>query len=144
MKKPNIAGKISKDPNLLAKIKRQIGTNSCNLETPVDSFPIFPILLASKRKQKIPAIAPIKTLNPKEKPIIIPDIVAIKMATKKVIPKIVICNLVQSSVFENNIWDYFYCFYFFSINNWNFSRIYLWFQYFNRCNCRYFLPTFTC
>ena len=50
MKKPNIDGKISKDPNLLAKIKRQIGTKSCNLEIPVDSFPILPILLASKRK----------------------------------------------------------------------------------------------
>ena len=40
----------SKDPSLLAKRKRQTGTNSCNWETPLDSFPIFPMLLASKRK----------------------------------------------------------------------------------------------
>ena len=37
MKKPIIAGKISKDPSLLAKIKRQTGTNSCNFDTPDDS-----------------------------------------------------------------------------------------------------------
>ena len=50
MKKPIIAGKISKDPSLLAKIKRQTGTNSCNFDTPDDSVPSFPILLASKRR----------------------------------------------------------------------------------------------
>ena len=50
IKKPIIAGKTSKDPSLLAKIKRQIGTKSCNFDTPVDSLPIFPMLLASKRK----------------------------------------------------------------------------------------------
>ena len=50
MKKPIIAGKISKDPSLLAKIKRQTGTKSCNFDTPDDSCPSFPILLANKRK----------------------------------------------------------------------------------------------
>ena len=50
MKKPIIAGRISRDPNLLAKIKRHIGTKSCNLENPLDSFPSFATLLASKRK----------------------------------------------------------------------------------------------
>ena len=47
-------------------------------------------------------MAPIKTLKPKVYPIIIPVIDATKMATIKVIPKIVICNLVYSSFFENN------------------------------------------
>ena len=50
MKKPIIAGKISIDPSLLAKIKRQTGIKSCNFDTPVDSLPMFPTLLASKRK----------------------------------------------------------------------------------------------
>ena len=50
MKKPIIVGKISKDPSLLAKIKRQTGTNSCNFDTPEDYLPSFPILLASKRR----------------------------------------------------------------------------------------------
>ena len=50
MKKPIIAGKISKDPSLLAKIKRQTGTKSCNFDTPDDSLPSFPILFASKRR----------------------------------------------------------------------------------------------
>lgn len=50
MKNPIIAGKISRDPSLLEKIKRQTGTNSCNFDTPVDSLPSFPTLLASKRK----------------------------------------------------------------------------------------------
>ena len=50
MKKPIIAGKISNDPSLLAKIKRQTGTKSCNFDTPDVSFPSFPTLLASKRK----------------------------------------------------------------------------------------------
>ena len=50
IKNPIIAGKISKDPSLLAKIKRQTGTKSCNFDTPVDSLPSFPMLLASKRK----------------------------------------------------------------------------------------------
>jgi len=50
MKKPIIAGKISKDPSFLAKIKRQTGTNSSNFDTPDDSLPSLPILLASKRR----------------------------------------------------------------------------------------------
>ena len=50
IKKPIIAGKIFNDPSLLAKIKRQTGTNSCNFETPDDSLQSFPTLLASKRK----------------------------------------------------------------------------------------------
>ena len=51
-------------------------------------------------------MAPIKTLKPKVYPIIIPDMDATKMATIKVIPKIVICNLVYSSFFENNFWNW--------------------------------------
>ena len=49
MKKPIIAGKISNDLACLQN-KRQTGTNSCNFDTPDDSLPSFPILLASKRK----------------------------------------------------------------------------------------------
>ena len=48
MKKPIIAGKISKDPSLLAKIKRQTGTNSCNFDTPDDP-------LTKSKMLKIPA-----------------------------------------------------------------------------------------
>ena len=97
MKKPIIAGKISKDPSLLATVKRQTGTISCNFDTPDDSFPSFPILLASKRRKKIPAIAPIKILKPKVNPRKIPVIDANKIETIKVIPKIVNCNFVYSS-----------------------------------------------
>ena len=51
-------------------------------------------------------MAPIKTLKPKVYPIIIPVMDATKMATIKVIPKIVICNLVYSSLFKNNFWNW--------------------------------------
>ena len=54
----------------------------------------------------MPAMAPTKPLKPKVNPIIIPVIVATKMAKIKVIPKIVICNLVYSSFFENNFWNW--------------------------------------
>ena len=49
-KKPIIAGRISINSFLLAKIKRHTGNKSCNFETPEEDLPKFPILLASKRK----------------------------------------------------------------------------------------------
>ena len=51
-------------------------------------------------------MAPIKTLKPNVYPIIIPVIIAIKIAKIKVIPKIVICNFVYSSFFENIFWNW--------------------------------------
>ena len=51
----------------------------------------------------MPAIAPIKILKPKVNPRKIPVIDANKIETIKVVPKIVNCNFVYSSLWESKL-----------------------------------------